>query len=54
MDLIAERGIAAHYSGRGMVPALVGESIPTGRNLRGKSVFLNNTDIALRVSMDFF
>jgi len=49
MDLIAERGIAAHYSGRGMVPALVGESIPTGRNLRGKSVFLNNTDIALRI-----
>lgn len=48
MDLIAERGIAAHYSGR-VVPGLVGKEIPGGRNSKGKTTCLNNTDFALRV-----
>ncbi|KAJ8497826.1 hypothetical protein OPV22_008378 [Ensete ventricosum] len=48
MDLIAERGIAAHYSGR-VVPGLVGKDIPGGRNSKGKTTCLNNTDFALRI-----
>ncbi|WOL04032.1 hypothetical protein Cni_G12753 [Canna indica] len=47
MDLIAERGIAAHYSGR--VLGLVGQDVPGGRNLKGKAACLNNTDFALRI-----
>ncbi|KAJ6845524.1 putative GTP diphosphokinase RSH1, chloroplastic [Iris pallida] len=49
MDLIAERGIAAHYSGRGVVPGMVGHGLPSGRSPRGKTICLNNTDIALRI-----
>ncbi|CAD5190587.1 unnamed protein product [Musa acuminata subsp. malaccensis] len=48
MDLIAERGIAAHYSGR-VVPGLVAKEIPGGRNSKGKTTCLNNTDFALRI-----
>nr|XP_016476530.1 PREDICTED: putative GTP diphosphokinase RSH1, chloroplastic isoform X1 [Nicotiana tabacum] len=49
MDLIAERGIAAHYSGKGFVNGLVGHVITNGRSSRGKIVCLNNANIALRV-----
>ncbi|KAK6937351.1 RelA/SpoT [Dillenia turbinata] len=49
MDLIAERGIAAHYSGRVFVTGLVGHAMPNGRNSRGKPVCLNNANIALRI-----
>ncbi|XVF32814.1 hypothetical protein REPUB_Repub17cG0115000 [Reevesia pubescens] len=49
MDLIAERGIAAHYSGRVFVTGLVGHAVPNGRSLRGKTVCLNNANVALRV-----
>ncbi|OVA02612.1 HD/PDEase domain [Macleaya cordata] len=49
MDLIAERGIAAHYSGRVFVTDLVGHVMPKGRNSRGKPVCLNNANIALRI-----
>ncbi|XP_039048314.1 LOW QUALITY PROTEIN: putative GTP diphosphokinase RSH1, chloroplastic [Hibiscus syriacus] len=49
MDLIAERGIAAHYSGRGVVTDLVGHTVANGRSSRGKIVCLNNANIALRV-----
>lgn len=49
MDLIAERGIAAHYSGREFVTGLVGSALPSGRSSRGKTVCLNNANIALRV-----
>ncbi|KAG8485236.1 hypothetical protein CXB51_021712 [Gossypium anomalum] len=49
MDLIAERGIAAHYSGRVFVTGLVGHAVPNGRNSRGKLVCLNNANIALRI-----
>lgn len=49
MDLIAERGIAAHYSGRGSVATLLGNGMPNGRNSRGKGTCLNNADIALRI-----
>lgn len=49
MDLIAQRGIASHYSGRGFVTGLVGRTIPGGRSSRGKTVCLNNANIALRV-----
>ncbi|KAK8501827.1 hypothetical protein V6N13_046141 [Hibiscus sabdariffa] len=49
MDLIAERGIAAHYSGRGFVTDLVGHTVANGRSSRGKIVCLNNANIALRV-----
>lgn len=49
MDLIAQRGIASHYSGRGFVTGLVGRAIPSGRSSRGKTVCLNNANIALRV-----
>ncbi|KAL4310871.1 hypothetical protein GQ457_01G051290 [Hibiscus cannabinus] len=49
MDLIAERGIAAHYSGRGFVTDLVGHTVANSRSSRGKIVCLNNANIALRV-----
>lgn len=49
MDLIAERGIAAHYSGKGFVNGLVGHAMPSGRNSRGKTVCLNNANVARRV-----
>lgn len=49
MDLIAERGIAAHYSGAGMVSGVVRHGMPSGRNSRGRSMCLNSTDIALRI-----
>ncbi|KAL2556670.1 putative GTP diphosphokinase RSH1 [Forsythia ovata] len=49
MDLIAERGIAAHYSGKVFVNGLVGHVLPTGRSSRGKIVCLNNANVALRI-----
>ncbi|XP_002523120.2 putative GTP diphosphokinase RSH1, chloroplastic [Ricinus communis] len=49
MDLIAERGIAAHYSGKVFVTGLVGRAVPNGRSSRGKTVCLNNANIALRI-----
>ncbi|XP_057508415.1 putative GTP diphosphokinase RSH1, chloroplastic [Actinidia eriantha] len=49
MDLIAERGIAAHYSGKGFVNGLVGHAVPIGRSSKGKIVCLNNANIALRI-----
>ncbi|KAA8549136.1 hypothetical protein F0562_000820 [Nyssa sinensis] len=49
MDLIAERGIAAHYSGKVFVTGLVGHAMPNGRSSRGKMVCLNNANIALRI-----
>lgn len=49
MDLIAERGIAAHYSGRGVVSGIVGQGPSVGRSSKPKTICLNNTDIALRV-----
>ncbi|XP_028781903.1 putative GTP diphosphokinase RSH1, chloroplastic isoform X2 [Neltuma alba] len=49
MHLIAERGIAAHYSGRESVSGLVGSAMPTSKSSRGKTVCLNNANIALRI-----
>ncbi|XP_061365514.1 putative GTP diphosphokinase RSH1, chloroplastic isoform X1 [Gastrolobium bilobum] len=49
MDLIAERGIAAHYSGREFVTGLVGSVMPSNKSSRGKTVCLNNANIALRI-----
>jgi GTP pyrophosphokinase len=49
MDLIAERGIATHYSGRGVVSRPVRPGISSGRNAKGKVICLNNTGFALRV-----
>lgn len=49
MDLIAERGIAAHYSGKVFVNGLVGHVLPSGRNSGVKTVCLNNANVALRV-----
>lgn len=49
MDLIAERGIAAHYSGKVFVTGLVGHAVPNGKSSRGKLVCLNNANIALRI-----
>ncbi|CAL4939288.1 unnamed protein product [Urochloa decumbens] len=49
MDLIAERGIAAHYSGRGVVSGPVHPGISSGRNSKGKVICLNNTGFALRI-----
>uniref|UniRef100_A0A804LJL4 RelA/SpoT domain-containing protein n=1 Tax=Zea mays TaxID=4577 RepID=A0A804LJL4_MAIZE len=48
MDLIAEIGIAAHYSGRGVVSGPVQPGISSGRNAKGKVICLNNTGFALR------
>lgn len=53
MNLIAERGIAAHYSGRVFVNGLVGRAMPNGRSSRGKTVSLSNANIALRVIYQF-
>ncbi|KAL4305292.1 hypothetical protein AHAS_Ahas16G0063700 [Arachis hypogaea] len=47
MDLIAERGIAAHYSGREFITGLVGSALPNSKSARGKTVCLNNANIAL-------
>ncbi|XP_076890211.1 putative GTP diphosphokinase RSH1, chloroplastic [Bidens hawaiensis] len=49
MNLIAERGIAAHYSGKVIVNGLVRDTMANDRNLRGKQVCLNNTNVALRI-----
>lgn len=49
MNLIAERGIAAHYSGRGVFSGNAGHGLSNGRNSKGKTICLNNSDIALRV-----
>ncbi|KAL6902059.1 hypothetical protein ACP4OV_004935 [Aristida adscensionis] len=49
MDLIAERGIAAHYSGRGVVSGPVRPGISSGRNSNGKVICLNNAGFALRI-----
>lgn len=49
MDLIAERGIAAHYSGKVFVNGLVGHVMPNGSSSRGKTVCLNNANVALRI-----
>ncbi|EXB33536.1 GTP pyrophosphokinase [Morus notabilis] len=49
MDLIAERGIAAHYCGKVFVTGLVGHAMPNGKSSRGKPVCLNNANIALRI-----
>lgn len=54
MDLIAERGIAAHYTGKVFFSGLVGHAMPNGRSSRGKTVCLNNANIALRVFHHFF
>ncbi|KAF5732629.1 hypothetical protein HS088_TW17G00159 [Tripterygium wilfordii] len=48
MNLIAERGIAAHYSGRVFSTSLVSHVMPTGRS-SGKTDRLNNANIALRI-----
>lgn len=48
MDLLAQRGIAAHYSGRILVPGLVGHAL-SNRTSRGKTVCLNDANIALRI-----
>lgn len=47
MDVIAQRGIAAHYCGKVFVDNSPGHTI--GGNLRGKSVCLNDNNIALRI-----
>ncbi|KAL8473763.1 hypothetical protein ACS0TY_030568 [Phlomoides rotata] len=50
LDLIAERGVAAHYSGKVFVNGLVGHVMPIGRNSGVKTVCLNNANVALRIS----
>lgn len=52
MDLIAQRGIAAHYCGRVFADGLNGQVIP--RNSRGKPACLNNSNAALRVTWRSF
>ncbi|KAG2697514.1 hypothetical protein I3760_07G110000 [Carya illinoinensis] len=49
MDLIADRGIAAHYSGRLFATGLAGDTVPNGRSSRGNTVCLSNANIALRI-----
>ncbi|XP_041018216.1 putative GTP diphosphokinase RSH1, chloroplastic isoform X1 [Juglans microcarpa x Juglans regia] len=49
MDLIADRGIAAHYSGRLFATGLAGDTMPNGRSSRGNTVCLSNANIALRI-----
>ncbi|PWA65935.1 HD/PDEase domain, RelA/SpoT family, Beta-grasp domain protein [Artemisia annua] len=49
MDLIAERGIAAHYSGKVIVNGLFRHTMANDRNLRGKPVCLSNANVALRI-----
>ncbi|KAG7018004.1 putative GTP diphosphokinase RSH1, chloroplastic [Cucurbita argyrosperma subsp. argyrosperma] len=48
MDLIAERGIAAHYCGGGLVTSPVRSSMPNSRSSRRKAVCLSDANIALR------
>lgn len=54
MDLIAERGIAAHYCGGGLVTSPVRNSMPNSRSSRGKAVCLSDANIALRVFIYLF
>ncbi|XP_071717058.1 putative GTP diphosphokinase RSH1, chloroplastic [Rutidosis leptorrhynchoides] len=49
MNLIAERGIAAHYSGKVIANGLVRHTLANDRSLRGKSVCLSNANVALRI-----
>ncbi|KAL4558884.1 hypothetical protein LXL04_037088 [Taraxacum kok-saghyz] len=49
MDLIAERGIAAHYSGKVIVNGLVRHTVANDRHLKGKPICLNNANVALRI-----
>lgn len=49
MDLIAERGIAAHYSGKVFINGLIRNALPYDRSSRGKGIHLNNANVALRV-----
>lgn len=49
MDLIAERGIAAHYSGKVFVNGLVRHTLPNDRSPRRKTICLNNANVALRI-----
>ncbi|KAJ9543195.1 hypothetical protein OSB04_022902 [Centaurea solstitialis] len=49
MNLIADRGIAAHYSGKVFVNDLVRHTSNDDRNLRRKTSSLNNANVALRI-----
>ncbi|KAK9057241.1 hypothetical protein SSX86_022076 [Deinandra increscens subsp. villosa] len=50
MNLIANRGIAAHYSGKFFVNDLIRHTVSSeDRYWRGKSALLNNANVALRV-----
>ncbi|PWA97028.1 HD/PDEase domain, RelA/SpoT family, Beta-grasp domain protein [Artemisia annua] len=50
MNLIASRGIAAHYSGKVFVNDLVRHTVCTeDRNFGGKAAGLNNANVALRI-----
>nr|XP_043609294.1 putative GTP diphosphokinase RSH1, chloroplastic isoform X2 [Erigeron canadensis] len=50
MNLIANRGIAAHYSGKVLVNDLIRHTVSNeNRNLRGKTGCLNSTNVALRI-----
>ncbi|XP_076894078.1 putative GTP diphosphokinase RSH1, chloroplastic isoform X1 [Bidens hawaiensis] len=50
MNLIANRGIAAHYSGKVFVNDLIRHTVSCeDRNLRGKTTILNNANVALRI-----
>eukprot|EP00250_Pteridium_aquilinum_P014465 c22008_g1_i1 orf=436-3033(+) len=47
MDILAERGIAAHYSGR---TSCISSSTTEPGSLKGSTNFMNNVDLARRVS----
>ncbi|KAL8224820.1 hypothetical protein R6Q57_017377 [Mikania cordata] len=49
MNLIAEKGIAAHYCGKVIANDSVKHRMAYDRNLRGKPVCLNNANVALRI-----
>jgi hypothetical protein len=49
MDLIAERGIAACYSGKGGVFHAPGHKMLGGNINKGKAIHLKTSDIDLRV-----
>ncbi|XP_076912867.1 putative GTP diphosphokinase RSH1, chloroplastic isoform X2 [Bidens hawaiensis] len=50
MNLIANRGIAAHYSGKVFVNDLIRHTVSCeDKNLRGKTTILNNANVALRI-----
>ncbi|XP_071724524.1 putative GTP diphosphokinase RSH1, chloroplastic [Rutidosis leptorrhynchoides] len=49
MDLIAERGIAAHYSGNALATGLVGHPMRSAKSTGCKTVCLSNANIALRI-----